>query len=470
MIADVLRKSFLAEQLARVEREMAGVAISGHHELDADDVERARRALAAARRDMPPGQETFGPPPGRTRGEAPDLDEVSYLAREPVVSLLQSALEEQLETRHPELLEPVAPVPAAPGRRGVEPETFIPAADRRLAKPAAGEPSRLAGAFEPTDPGWIASFIAFQLRRLHHKHPFNPKPATPVELDDRARLVLVGDWGSGLPRARRVAAQMRRVLDEGLAEGRRQHVVHLGDVYYSGLEREVDDHFLGLWPVRPDEAQSIGSWCLNGNHDMYSGGHAYFDRLLADPRFARQEGSSFFSLRSPHWDVLGLDTSWDEQALHDPRTKFGLQDPQADWVAAKAGESQRKLLALSHHQLVSAYSEVGPVLTRKLEGPLTAGRIVAWFWGHEHRCMTYEPAQGVRFGRCIGHGGVPVYMNHDADDPYPAPGAYEYRDFLGSWPERWAIFGFAVLDLDGDAIDVRYIDERGRKHYAERIS
>jgi hypothetical protein len=47
--------------------------------------------------------------------------------------------------------------------------------------------------------------------------------------------------------------------------------------------------------VRADETGAFGSWSLNGNHDVYSGGHAYFDVLLRDPRVARQEQSSFFS-------------------------------------------------------------------------------------------------------------------------------------------------------------------------------
>src|SRR3954453_1072847 len=206
VITDVLRKSFLVEQLALVERELDGANGAHHHDLDADDLERARRAVARARLDIPAGQPTFGPPPGATRGDAPDLDEVSYFARDPVVSLLQSALDEHLETRQPALLEPEPPVPAGPERRGGG-ETFLPVADRRLASPGTGQ--RFAGPFESTDPGWISSFIAFQLRRLHHKRPFNPTPATPVELDDRARVVLVGDWGSGLPRAQRVAEQIR---------------------------------------------------------------------------------------------------------------------------------------------------------------------------------------------------------------------------------------------------------------------
>jgi Calcineurin-like phosphoesterase len=461
VIADVLSKSFLADQLAAVERAMQDLEPG---ELEPDDIDHASRAITAARRAMPPGQATFGPPPGGMRGGGPDLDEVSYFAREPVVSLLQSALEEHIETHLPDALEPVAPVAAAPGTRG--PADFIPVADRRLG----GEDRRLAGPFEITDPGWIASFITFQLRRLRGKHPFKSEPAPPVEIDERARLLLVGDWGSGLPRAQRVATQMRKVLDEGIAERRQQHVVHLGDVYYSGLERECDRRFLAHWPVHPDEAQTITSWSLNGNHDMYSGGHAYFDRLLADPRFARQERSSFFSLRGPHWEILGLDTAWDEEDVHDPRTDLGLKDPQGDWVGERARESGRKLLLLSHHQLLSAYSEVGPVLARKLAAPLAEGRIAAWFWGHEHRCMTYKPVAGLQYGRCIGHGGVPVYMSHDADDPYPEPGAYEYRDFLGDWPERWAIFGFAVLDFDGDVIDVRYIDENGTEHHSERLA
>src|SRR5204863_9774529 len=109
-------------------------------------------------------------------------------------------------------------------------------------------------------------------------------------------------------------------------------------VYYSGWAREYDKHFFPFWPVQLGEADQIFSWGLNGNHDMYSGGYGLFDHMLADPRFKHQAGSSWFSIENRHWRIVGLDTAWDEEGIHDPRTERGLQDPQASELARKAAE------------------------------------------------------------------------------------------------------------------------------------
>ena len=37
---------------------------------------------------------------------------------------------------------------------------------------------------------------------------------------------------------------------------------------------------------------------------------------------------------------------------------------------------------------------------------------VSKIWGHEHRCVLYRPYANVHYGRCIGHGSLPVYMWH----------------------------------------------------------
>ncbi len=255
---------------------------------------------------------------------------------------------------------------------------------------------------------------------------------------------------------------MRRVVEQGLAAGLDQHVVHLGDVYYSGTEREYRRRFLPYWPVDESEVDRVGSWSLNANHDMYSGGHGYFEVLLGDPRFARHEGSSYFSLHNDDWQVLGLDTGWEDG---------GLQDPQSEWVDATLGAGDRKGMLLSHHQLFSAYKpDVRATLEPKLRGVLDADRVRAWFWGHEHRCMLYEPYEHVAAARCIGHGGVPVYMWRSQDEPCPPPGTYEYRGRIVDGLQRWALFGFAVLDFDGPRLHVRYIDETGYEHHSEDLS
>jgi hypothetical protein len=191
---------------------------------------------------------------------------------------------------------------------------------------------------------------------------------------------------------------------------------------------------------------------------MYSGGHAYYDFLLKNPRFARQAQSSFFSLENDRWLILGLDTGYEE---HD------LAGGQAVWLGQRLTAAPgKKGLLLSHHQMFSAYERGGEKLEQKLQPALDDNRIRAWFWGHEHRCAVYEPQRKVQYARCIGHGGVPVYASSSS---LPAGVSYEYQGALDKGFESWALFGFAVLDFDDDRIHVRYINENGEEHFSETL-
>ncbi len=143
--------------------------------------------------------------------------------------------------------------------------------------------------FGPCDIRWVEpSLLKLATGLLADKHAFPDRPPERVELASNARVFLVGDWATGLPQARNVASAIARQLAETPAE-RECHVIHLGDTYYSGLEEEYTHRFLPLWPVQRDSRAR--SWSLNGNHDMYAGGHGYFDTLLRDPRFNLQGGS-----------------------------------------------------------------------------------------------------------------------------------------------------------------------------------
>jgi hypothetical protein len=319
--------------------------------------------------------------------------------------------------------------------------------------------------FGPMDVDWVTVIAAAMARRAAEgNHPFNPKPA--VHADDQAahvRLVIVGDWGSGLKHARWVSKLMADQVKDALANGIGVHVIHLGDVYYSGDPDEYRRRVLkpGLWPVTEEQAQQgVTSWSLNGNHDMYSGGHGYFKTLLADPRFANQhsddgEPTSFFRLRLSDWDIVGLDTSWDPD-IWSFGAKGVLQDPQAEVLAGWIQEG-RKVMLLSHHQYVTVYDpeDIGTVLEQKL-GPLLAN-VKAWLWGHEHRCMAFT---GHPFMRCIGHGGIPT-LPKTPDPPPPPPGLWKVS---GDWKNRdgtWANFGYAVVDIKGPDATIRYFDDTG---------
>ena len=385
---------------------------------------------------------------------------VPYLSRAPLVSMVQSQLE------------------AALGEAGV-PDPGEPASLWSRLVHTVGRVLHLAPAtFTPDDPDWYVFIAKGVLERLAEGNaPFNAAPAEYDDLADDARLVVVGDWGTGLPRARDVAALMQKSIGEALAGGRQVHVLHLGDVYYSGLETEDQRRFLDLWPVTQAQAGAgVTSWSLNGNHDMYSGGLGYFGTLLRDPRFKGQRSpdgkpTSFFRLRSPSWDFLGIDTSWDSDVTSAGKVAV-LQDPQGSYAAAVAAQSPRKLVLFSHHQLLSVYdqADIGATLPAKLAPVLNGNRVTAWWWGHEHRAITYEAAAGIRYPRCLGNGGVPVLP-----DPAPPAGSkpaitwHSTRSVREDGQDRTR-FGFAVLDLHPDRIEVAYVDDDGHIPHTETIT
>jgi predicted phosphodiesterase len=290
-------------------------------------------------------------------------------------------------------------------------------------------------------------------RALKGKAPFNDVPPPPITIANDARLVVVGDWGSGLQRARNVATQMKRVLDAGTAERKEQWVIHLGDVYYAGSTWEYQNRFLPYWPTLVDGG--IESFTLNGNHDMFTGGHAYYATCLADPRFRRQEHCSFFQLSNDHWELFALDTSYEDG---------GLYGGQAQWLLDNLDKEAKKTMLFSHHQLFSGYEPGARTLQQKIKPVLDTGRVDAWFWGHEHRCLVYGEDRGVRFASCVGHGGIPEYLIAKEGDPYPPPLVYDYRKVHGDGWQPWDTFGFAVIDLTDTGFHARYVDEDGNEH------
>jgi len=231
--------------------------------------------------------------------------------------------------------------------------------------------------------GWASSFFTWW-RKLR---PFEwQTPDAPESLPANFRQALFGDWGTGLYGAPACARSME-------AAGRYDLVLHLGDVYYSGTEKEMADRFLALWPKVP----GAKSRALNANHEMYTGGRAYLDAFRT---FGQK--ASYFALQNDHWILAGLDTAYDDHDLH---------GDQAAWLTALADAApEKKLVLFSHHQPYSLLEKQGPMLIGKLGRLFDKKRIYAWYWGHEHHCILYDkhPIWGLR-GRCVGHGGFPYF-------------------------------------------------------------
>jgi len=82
-----------------------------------------------------------------------------------------------------------------------------------------------------------------------------------------------------------------KAICKSMSDANAHFNVHLGDVYYTGDLNEEQEKFLNYWPQG-----KLGSFSLNSNHEMYSGGQGYFNKLLKDSKFAFQQNCSFFLL------------------------------------------------------------------------------------------------------------------------------------------------------------------------------
>lgn len=317
--------------------------------------------------------------------------------------------------------------------------------------------------YGPCDIRWIEPKLAQALADVFGRHEFITEPPE-VAVGDQAVVIVLGDWATGLPQARNVAARIREHLQR-LPAGTECHVIHLGDTYYSCLEDEVRRRFLDLWPVPP--GSTARSWSLAGNHDMYGGGHGYFDVLLADTRFARQNRCSYFALQNASWQILGLDSSYKDPDRAD------LQDPQAEWLSQRIGDaSLRGTVLMTHHQPFSPYEEVTAPLAGTVARALGSCKLDAWLWGHEHRCAVYDPNlewaptgydSNTRYAAVIGHGGVPNLLADQQAGPNAPDVEWQLADYYDLGDDHWGLGGFAVLEFDGPKLSIQYYDEYGKE-------
>jgi hypothetical protein len=381
----------------------------------------------------------------------PSEEEAAWLPRDPYLSIVQSALEDFYRQ---------ADAVDEPAQHGLA-DTVDPVTSSSLK--ADWIPSRRRPFMRQTEEsdwlGWALSFaVAKGVAGVRGKPAF-PVQTDTVRLGTKARLILVGDWASGVPRAARVAAQMEKQLQHPDAADRDCHVIHLGDVYYAGRAFEYEARLGSPWPVSLVVADRVGSWCLNGNHDMFSGGHGFFDFLRSDARFRRQNRCSYFALENDDWLIFGLDTAYTVEGFKGDLG--GLAAPQSDWIKKQVDRAPgKKIMLLTHHQPFSAWEEESPKLVAALDPLLKRSKPVeAWFWGHEHRCAVYAPSHNVKYPALIGHGGVPVYFSSRAPKGEELR-YYDQRNF-SHLLEKFSFMGFAVVDLDGAAGRVRYIDENG---------
>jgi hypothetical protein len=244
--------------------------------------------------------------------------------------------------------------------------------------------------------GWAIGMARGLLKKVRRrKFRWIAPPEQPDRVPDDPRIAVLGDWGTGMYGA---PVSARTINDD--AEGF-DTVVHLGDVYYSGTDHEVDHNFIAYWP-RPHarRSETVLARACNSNHEMYSGGTPYARRTL---RFLDQT-SSVFAFENEHWLFVGLDTAFVEWSLY---------GDQVQWLSdLLARDDGRRVVLFSHHQPFSHFSQPRASLFGAIAPTLQRfpSKVVAWYWGHEHLCVLYDrhPRLGF-YGRCAGHSGFPYF-------------------------------------------------------------
>lgn len=335
---------------------------------------------------------------------------------------------------------------------------------------------------------WLRDYLRY---RIGPRHPFatydNPAQDNGVYAlrgDDGAaggpiRVALAGDWGTGTDEAYKVASKIE--------EFRAHYTIHLGDVYFVGDVAEVKENFLGIaddrhsytpcrWPIG-----SNGAFALNGNHEMYARGLAYFQLILpalglvANGKPQGQK-ASFFCLQNEHWRIVGLDTGYNSIGIpfieNFIQPECALPPEVVTWLREIVFQADdgRGIVLLGHHQYYSAFDSW---YTKQAEqmAPFIR-RPVLWFWGHEHRLAiykSYNSGGGIEaYGRCIGHGGMPIDLPPSTQAHSECEIEFvDRRKYHNDEKLDVGMNGHVELTFDADKLKVDYVDIEGATIFAE---
>jgi hypothetical protein len=351
----------------------------------------------------------------------------------------------------PQPVQAVPPTAAAPSPAGPQPAAAGPtlecaklaaqAALYSVTDPEKAETIRQELRDSTCDPLWLECLAQYDTwRAAGTAQPYiNSTSLGDFVLEncfpDNATIAVIGDWGTGMNDALVLLQQISSNFQPDI-------LLHLGDIYYSGLPQECATHFTQsidqVWPDGGPKPKPL-VFTLDGNHDRYAGANGGYYNLIANlnKSAGKPQPNSYFALRNNFWQFVAMDTGFNDS---DPFKEGGLVTslvPQEiPWhldkirnngvgVDEKANPTGvRGTVLLSHHQLFSftgvgkgpdgSQMAVNPNLVEAFSPVFNL--IDVWLWGHEHALCIFEPysngpGQPLPKGRCIGASAVPVYLS-----------------------------------------------------------
>ncbi len=284
-------------------------------------------------------------------------------------------------------------------------------------------------------------------------------PCIAWEIPVPSNVLILGDWATGLEDA-------LQFLQAAITKYTPSCIIHIGDVYYSGLSTECQANLNDILTAAYNnlEIAPIPFFSIPGNHEYIGGsytsedgdgipmptsgpGGGYFDVTLPFNNTINNtypnsnlpaQNASFFQLQTTDnlWQFLGMDTGHNSESFGNYLPAFG--DANANYgPSVNADEAQclqkgidgfhGNTILLSHHQLFSANAKINGA------GAIKGGneyrndylmsyfrsrfaKVSAWFWGHEHALGIFQDGlYGLPKGRLIGNSG---YEERWDQDPY----------------------------------------------------
>jgi hypothetical protein len=322
---------------------------------------------------------------------------------------------------------------------------------------------------------WLQWVFHYIKSRFTSKHDFNTyeqetdKGIYPLQSKKGSQTIsvaLVSDWATDTVESKNISREIEKHAPD--------YTVHIGDTYFVGAPFEIESNFKrddSFWHYG-----SVGSFALAGNHEMYSNGGPYFDILLPLmglyylERVVQKAG--YFCLENEHWRIIGLDTGYRSVGiplLEIFFSKADLRSEVATWLKddLKIENDNRGLIFLAHHQYASSFDKTYPSAAKQIAKIISEHTKVLWFWGHEHRFAIYgkyKVSNGITaYGRCIGHGGMPVSLfdtNGRKKMKESNLVAYDNRYCKMVGKERVGHNGYAILKIEADKLEVGYYDEK----------
>lgn len=285
-----------------------------------------------------------------------------------------------------------------------------------------------------------------------------------------ARLLFVGDTGSGDRRARTV----RDAIVATVREAGASHLFLLGDnVYEDGEAEQIAPRFVDLY--RPVMRLGVAIHAALGNHDVRKcngtamrpvprDASAYLpDRRcwaadhLATPEFGYADGARYYAVgipggAEPLVDVFVLDSN----TLGEDQTRLeaGVDEAQLGWLdaALSASTARWRVIAL-HHPIYSPsrkrfwiFGRRGPDprLGAQLEPLLVRHGVHIVFQGHQHLYARLRPQRDVRY--IVTGGGS------------RRPDAFEPDDATVPRDDRGRFNHFVYVRLTGDRFEYCAVD------------